>query len=81
MAKQKYTQCSLVKKTGTDSTSNMVSFIPTELAIAGYHLSLKNMKGDWEDGWLVESTGVTLQEEQLQIYRDVYRHTRNASDA
>lgn len=81
MAKQNFTQCRLIKKTKDNSILEMVSFIPSTLAIESNCLSLKNMKGDWEDGWIVESTGIMLPEEQLQIYRDAYRHTRNASDA
>lgn len=80
MAKNNFTQCRLIKKTES-GVLEMVSFIPEELAITGNCLSLKNSKGEWQDNWIVESAGIMLPEEQLQIYRDVYRHTRNASDA
>lgn len=80
MIKQDYAQCSLTRKTGKDSASHMVSFIPAEFAVVGNYLKLKNMNGEWEDNWHVDSVGIKLAEEQLQIYRDVYRHTRDASD-
>lgn len=74
-----FTQCHLVKQT-TEGTTEQVSFIPSEFAEIGAYLKLKDMKGEWTDGWKVNSTGIKLLEVQLSIYRDVYRHTRDASD-
>lgn len=77
----KYTQCVLVKKKDENSTIEQVSFIPTQYAVKGIYLRLKGLDGNFTDGWEVKSLGITLPEDQLTIYRDVYRHTREASDA
>lgn len=57
-----------------------VSFIPKKFAVVGKLLKLKNDKDIWEDGWKVKGCGIVLPENQLQIYQDSHRNTRQASD-
>jgi hypothetical protein len=80
MSQQNFTQCHLEKPTKSGKLIQ-VSFIPSEFAEVGKYLKIKDMAGVETDGWEVKSAGMTLPESQLQIYRDVHRHTRDASDA
>jgi hypothetical protein len=80
MSQQRFTQCTLVKET-KDSSFHQISFIPEEFAVRDNYVKIKGLDGNWSDGWRVMGCGMTLPEDQLQVYRDVHRHTRDASDA
>jgi hypothetical protein len=50
-----YSQCRLVKQDGRTRRVK-VSYIPTEFAIVGSVLRLREL-GTWHDGWTVEAVG------------------------
>jgi len=77
---QKFTQCFLTKINLDGSTSNQMSFIPSEKANVGHYLKLKGMDGEWSNGWKVEFAGISLSEDQLSIYRDAHRTHRDGTD-
>ena len=69
-----FTQCVLRR-----GKYQMVSWIPSGFAQAGRYLKLKQAK-QWQDGWLVVSTGSTVAANYLAQYADDWRRTRKASD-
>lgn len=70
-----HTQCHL--KRGNVS---QVSWIPSEYAIKGNYVKLKE-KGVWEDGWLITTDGgITFPSKYIKERERDYKETRKASD-
>ena len=51
-----YRQCSLSRKV-TDGTAITTSWLPERYAVAGRYLELLTERGEWENGWHVDSVG------------------------
>lgn len=59
----------------------MITWLPDRFAVKNKHLKLKNDKGEFEDGWYVESVGNLLQPVDYIINsRNDHLHQREASD-
>ena len=69
-----FTQCLLRR-----DKYQMVSWIPSGFAQAGHYLKLKQDR-QWQDGWLVVSTGSTVSGAYLAQDADDWRRARKASD-
>ena len=58
----------------------MHSWIPEQFAKIGNCVSIKNLKGEWEENWKIERVGTRLPEEQVLENSQDYKRTRKASD-
>lgn len=76
-----YRQCMLRKEHYvTGGSEVMHSWIPEQFAKVGNWVSIKNSKGEWEDGWKIERADTRLSEEQVLENSQDYKRTRKASD-
>ena len=69
-----YTQCTLVK----DNIQQTV-WIPSELAKVGKCLKIKK-NNVWDEGWCVQTCGMTLSDEYVRAHERDYMTQRKASD-
>jgi hypothetical protein len=78
MAKETlYQQCKLVHP---GQNKHQTSWIPSQFAVVGKVLKLKNDDDEWEDGWVVESAGTRrLTNDQLPSWSQVVRAHRRAT--
>lgn len=74
--KTTYTQCRLRR-----GESWQVSWVPSNMAIPGKYLKLKNSEtGEWVDGWRVEAAFAVTTSFAANERSQDYKHQRNASD-
>jgi uncharacterized cysteine cluster protein YcgN (CxxCxxCC family) len=64
----------------TRGSVTQVSWIPSDKAVKGNYVKLRERGGEWEDGWLVSGVGKTLPTETVMERADDYKRTREASD-
>lgn len=73
----KYTQCLLRKVLSGGVTKEQTTFIPTQFAIEGAPIKLREDKQgrNWDDGWIVVTVGATVEKEDLE--RDSRLHIKH----
>lgn len=80
MSKTKtYRQCTLHKQCDNGITTT-VSYIPTQFAVEGSILKLKQDDDSWDDGWRVVRAGKEIDAEYVEKNEMNYRRQRQASD-
>lgn len=70
-----HTQCTMRK-----AAVVQISWIPSEKAVEGKFLKLRDRGGEWEDGWEVIHVGTTMPTKSVMERQDDYKRTREASD-
>lgn len=79
--KKSYTQCKLIKQL-QEGTAQQVAWIPSEKAIVGNMIKLKDKEtSQWDDGWkVIEAWTSRSAEEANERSRD-FKTQHHASDA
>lgn len=72
--KNTYTQCKLRK-----NSIKMITWIPTELAIKGNKVNLKE-QGEWSKNWIIEEVWTMMDAETVEKNKDEYRYHRKKID-
>jgi len=75
-----YTQCLLVKENKDGEVFKTVCWIPSEFAQRYRVLKLKEDNGEWNDGWMVEHSYTTHNEEFVRFHERDFTRQREASD-
>lgn len=57
-----------------------VSWLPEQFAKKGLVLDLKNVNGEWEEGWRVDEVWTAATQEYVREHERDYRHQAEASD-
>jgi len=70
-----HTQCSLIRK-----GSELISWIPSKVAVRGATVRLKEEDGSWSEGWVVRATYATMASPECNERSRDHLHTREASD-
>jgi hypothetical protein len=70
-----YNHCKLV-----NGNREEVSYIPKRLAVIGEILKVKQPDGSWEEGWVVKSVGIEVDESFIDVMRSCLMHQREVSD-
>jgi hypothetical protein len=75
-----YSQCRLARPTPGGEYA-VVSWIPTEFAVAGKSIRLRTGKV-WESGWIVRSVGATRPLDQVPDFHELSKaHLRATGDS
>ncbi len=74
-----YRQCHMAKPTKTGKWEQ-TSWIPEKFAVVGKVLKLKDMDGNWDNGWVVETASQTrLADDMLPDYHSEIKGHRKAT--
>ena len=74
-----YRQCTLYKPCGKEARKVMVSHIPETFAQVGNVLKLKQEDSTWDDGWIVETVSVRIEDADLPNSRKAIKQHRKAT--
>lgn len=76
----KYRQCKLVKKI-PEGEKHQTSWIPSEFAVEGKILKLRDSDGAWDNGWKVAKAGShEVDHEEVNEMSQLHKRQRRASD-
>lgn len=78
-----YRQCKLEKKMDENRTCHQVSYIPSQYAIEGKVLKLRDSDKNWDNGWVVTSAGNNLYEDKeiLDSHEVIKGHRKMTGDS
>lgn len=73
----KYKQCLLKKE-----SQELVTWIPEKFAKKNKFIKIKDELGEWTNGWKILSVydAITLNEKQMKVESEAYKHQREVSD-
>jgi hypothetical protein len=79
--KDGYTQTRMYKRQGIQNHRYYhTAWIPSDIAVVGNTVRLKNDDGTWEEDWIVEDTFNTQDWKTVAERSQDYKKTRKASD-
>ena len=70
-----HTQCSLSR-----NGAELVSWIPSKIAVKGATVRLKEEDGSWSEGWVVRATYAIMPSPDVKERSRDYTRTRETSD-